>query len=98
MAESLFARDFGQKVDLCSRIREILRNYPEGSSVWKESEWPQPLQTRSTCSSTLAPLRLAVIQNADDARARECVLLLDLRTHGAGSLFDARLAEFQGAS
>lgn len=37
MAESLFSRDFGQKVDLCSRIREILRNYPEGSSVWKES-------------------------------------------------------------
>ena len=26
----LFDTDFGQKVDLSARIREILRNYPEG--------------------------------------------------------------------
>lgn len=30
------AEDFGQKVDLCVRIREILRNYPEGTSILKE--------------------------------------------------------------
>jgi hypothetical protein len=35
MAE-LNALDFGQKADLCVRIREILRNYPEGSSILKE--------------------------------------------------------------
>ena len=28
--------DFGQKVDLTVRIREILRNYPEGTSIVKE--------------------------------------------------------------
>eukprot|EP01084_Bolivina_argentea_P207490 353999_1 len=28
--------DFGQKVDLCRRIREILQNYPAGISVLKE--------------------------------------------------------------
>uniref|UniRef100_A0A7S3QAL4 Uncharacterized protein n=1 Tax=Chaetoceros debilis TaxID=122233 RepID=A0A7S3QAL4_9STRA len=30
------AEDFGQKVDLTVRIREILRNYPEGLSILKE--------------------------------------------------------------
>ena len=24
-------RDFGQKVDLCQRIRDVLTNYPEGA-------------------------------------------------------------------
>lgn len=28
--------DFGQKVDLTARIREILINYPEGTSILKE--------------------------------------------------------------
>ena len=32
----LDVEDFGQKADLCVRIREILRNYPEGSSILKE--------------------------------------------------------------
>jgi len=31
-----FGDDFGQKVDLTARIREILRNYPEGTSIFKE--------------------------------------------------------------
>jgi hypothetical protein len=31
-----FGADFGQRVDLCVRIREILRNYPLGTSVFKE--------------------------------------------------------------
>ena len=31
-----FGEDFGQKIDLTVRIREILRNYPEGSSILKE--------------------------------------------------------------
>ncbi|KAF0699884.1 Aste57867_9568 [Aphanomyces stellatus] len=31
-----FGDDFGQKIDLTVRIREILRNYPEGTSVLKE--------------------------------------------------------------
>ena len=36
------------QIDLTARIREILRNYPEGTSIFKE-----------------------LIQNADDAGARE---------------------------
>ena len=28
--------DFGQKVDLTARLREILLNYPEGASILKE--------------------------------------------------------------
>lgn len=28
--------DFGQKVDLTARLREILINYPEGTSILKE--------------------------------------------------------------
>lgn len=34
--ESLFLEDFGQKVDLTRRIREVLLNYPEGTTVLKE--------------------------------------------------------------
>eukprot|EP01083_Nonionella_stella_P165464 550499_1 len=34
--DSLWADDFGQKVDLCRRIQEILTNYPQGISVLKE--------------------------------------------------------------
>jgi len=29
-------QDFGQKVDLTARIREVLLNYPEGTSILKE--------------------------------------------------------------
>ncbi|OQS01509.1 hypothetical protein ACHHYP_00661 [Achlya hypogyna] len=36
MDEVQFGDDFGQKIDLTVRIREILRNYPEGTSVLKE--------------------------------------------------------------
>ena len=32
-----FGENFGQKVDLTTRIREILRNYPEGISILKVS-------------------------------------------------------------
>lgn len=32
----IWDEDFGQKVDLCRRIREILTNYPEGIAVLKE--------------------------------------------------------------
>jgi len=30
-----FGVDFGQKVDLTSSIRNILRNYPEGTAILK---------------------------------------------------------------
>ena len=33
---SNFGVDFGQKVDLTASIRNILRNYPEGTAVLKE--------------------------------------------------------------
>ena len=29
-------QDFGQRVDLCARLREVLLSYAEGSSVLKE--------------------------------------------------------------
>jgi sacsin len=35
-ADSLLLEDFGQKVDLTRRIREVLLNYPEGTTVLKE--------------------------------------------------------------
>ena len=35
-SDDFFGEDFGQKVDLTARIREILRDYPEGSSIFKE--------------------------------------------------------------
>ncbi|WCJ40041.1 Zinc finger C3HC4 type (RING finger) family protein [Euphorbia peplus] len=34
--ESILLEDFGQKVDLTRRIREVLLNYPEGTTVLKE--------------------------------------------------------------
>eukprot|EP01018_Ginkgo_biloba_P011716 Gb_03745 [translate_table: standard] len=34
---SLLVEDFGQKVDLTRRIREVLSNYPEGTTVLKET-------------------------------------------------------------
>ena len=33
---SRFGDDFGQKVDLTASIRNILRNYPEGTAILKE--------------------------------------------------------------
>ncbi|KAJ0674652.1 putative transcription factor C2H2 family [Helianthus annuus] len=35
-SKSLLLEDFGQKVDLTRRIREVLLNYPEGTTVLKE--------------------------------------------------------------
>eukprot|EP00897_Mesotaenium_endlicherianum_P007203 jgi/Mesen1/6510/ME000332S05518 len=34
--EGNFGEDFGQKVDLTQRIREVLANYPEGTTILKE--------------------------------------------------------------
>lgn len=65
--------DFGQKIDLTVRIREILRNYPEGTSILKE-----------------------LVQNADDAGAREVRLCLDLRQHSTAGLPSPKLEQFQG--
>jgi sacsin len=31
-----YGEDFGQKVDLCARLREILLNYPEGTAIISE--------------------------------------------------------------
>lgn len=35
-SDPLLLEDFGQKVDLTRRIREVLLNYPEGTTVLKE--------------------------------------------------------------
>lgn len=67
------AGDFGQKSDLCVRIKEICRNYPEGTSIIKE-----------------------LVQNADDAGARDFKLCLDLRQHGTASVVGPGMAQYQG--
>lgn len=36
MSQVSFGEDFGQKVDLTASIRNILRNYPEGTAILKE--------------------------------------------------------------
>jgi sacsin len=36
MSSFAFGSDFGQKVDLTASIRNILRNYPEGTAILKE--------------------------------------------------------------
>jgi hypothetical protein len=36
MAEPSWVSDFGQTVDLCARIREVLLTYSEGPAVIKE--------------------------------------------------------------
>ena len=36
MVDDSFGEDFGQKVDLTGRIREVLANYPEGTTILKE--------------------------------------------------------------
>ena len=69
-----FGEDFGQKIDLTVRIREILRNYPEGSSILKEliqnaddagaSEISFCLDRRQHGCDSLAFAKLAPFQGA----------------------------------
>ena len=70
---SFFGRIFIFQVDLTARIREILRNYPEGTSIFKE-----------------------LLQNADDAGAREVRLVLDTRQHPTDRLASPSMASLQG--
>ncbi|OQS05175.1 hypothetical protein THRCLA_02648, partial [Thraustotheca clavata] len=72
MDELEFGEDFGQKIDLTVRIREILRNYPEGTSVLKEmvqnaddagaTEISFCLDMRTHSSNQLAYTKLATFQ------------------------------------
>lgn len=41
--------DFGQKIELSARIREILLNYPEGTSILKEFVQNAGMWTACTC-------------------------------------------------
>ena len=73
-----FGRDFGQKVDLISRIRQAL-------------QVQQHIGAHSTSSLTRSPqvypagvsMFKEFIQNADDAGARRMHICLDLRSHPA---------------
>jgi sacsin len=95
---------FGQRIDICSRIREILINYPEGTSLLKEivqvtSPAPQATRAcRKRCRTilTLRPSWRCAFQNADDAGAKKLVFLLDHRHHAASTLAYEKLAAFQG--
>jgi sacsin len=44
-------QDFGQRVDLTARIREILRDYSEGTSVFKEL-----VQVAQQCAATFVTI------------------------------------------
>ena len=68
-----FGTDYGQREPLTRRIRNLLKDYPDGLPVPKE-----------------------LIQNADDAQASECCLLLDLRKHSTENLINAKIKGFQG--
>ena len=68
-----FGTDYGQREPLTRRIRNLLKDYPDGLPVPKE-----------------------LIQNADDAQASECCLLLDLRQHSTDNLINAKIKGFQG--
>jgi len=70
--DGFFGDDFGQKIDLTVRIREILRNYPEGTSILKEliqnaddagaTEVALCLDTRSFPTQSLPSPKLASFQ------------------------------------
>ena len=93
--------DFGQKVDLTARLREILLNYPEGTSILKEL-------VQNAVRSLLLPPRGAVppaysaprppLSAQDDAGAKTVRVCLDERTHGVDTLAYDKLAGFQGPS
>jgi len=66
--------DFGQKVDLCARLREILLNYPEGTAIISEllqnaddagaSEFALCLDTRQHGREQLFYPEMAALQGA----------------------------------
>lgn len=84
--EPYFGESCGQKVDLTARIREILKNYPEGRFV-KFPEFNLTL---------LRSILKELIQNADDAGARRCSICFDKRTFGTKTLWNTKLVPFQG--
>lgn len=85
-----FGEDFGQKIDLTVRIREILRNYPEGTSILKVCA--MIVHGPHSCERVCQEL----IQNADDAGASELKFCLDNRQHASTSLAYDKMATFQG--
>ena len=61
--------DFGQKVDLTARLREILINYPEGTSILKE------LVQNAVRSGQHQPCR-CVVNRANPPRGRAAPVAL----------------------
>jgi sacsin len=62
------AEDFGQKVDLTVRIREILRNYPEGLSILKELiQNADDAGARTMRFCTAEPRHVSAAHNSNDA-------------------------------
>jgi hypothetical protein len=59
-----FGEDFGQKIDLTVRIRDILRDYPEGTSILKELIQVSP----SRLLVAAAMLTRAVLPTAAECR------------------------------
>ena len=73
---SAFGDDFGQKIDLTARIREILVNYPPGSTIIKEflqnADGAESIGRREACAWDAMHAR---------ACARACVVTMRLLAH-----------------
>lgn len=87
------------QVDLTARLREILINYPEGTSILKAG----PSKAISALLFYINPCPCIplwttqeMVQNGDDARATTISFCLDQRSHPTASLLGPLLADFQG--
>jgi hypothetical protein len=60
--------DFGQKVDLTARLREILINYPEGTSILKELV-QNAVRGELCCCFSLEPSERDALASRGDGRA-----------------------------
>ena len=64
---------FGQYISITQMIKNIIKDYPEGTQILKE-----------------------LLQNGDDARARNMTYLLDRRTHSPKNVVGSELSQWQG--
>lgn len=91
-----FGVDFGQKVDLTASIRNILRNYPEGTAILKVFLFL--FFSYFYLFIFFIYIKQELVQNADDAGAKTISFCLDKRNYSTNKIASQSLAEFQGPS